>query len=161
MHSKNGIAIPANAPFTLDGEQYPANWLELAGTDDLLAAGVIYAPDPPPEVSDVKAAKLMELKDARLSALLVDVTVGGKNYPADSEYRELISNMVSRATRGKPLPATLRGSNGVPVTLTTTLLDSIENTIAAQMQAAWDRYWARVDAVNTASTADLVLAVVW
>lgn len=124
------------------------------------ATSVPYAVTPRP-LDAVKAEKIAVLESNRRMAVVADVTVAGKVYPADPEYREVISNLVSRSSRGKPLPLTLRGKDGIPISLTPTLLGNIEDAIAGQMQAAWDRFWSRYDSVQEAATVEAVMAVVW
>lgn len=68
MHSKDGITLIQNAPFTLDGKQYPRNWLDLATPEDLSAAGITYTPDPPASVEPVIPG-VVTMRQARLALL--------------------------------------------------------------------------------------------
>ena len=113
------------------------------------------------DLSTVRNEKLAEFEHMRKVAQEQDVTVQGKVFPANGEYREVISNLASRSGRGKPLPGSLRGKNGQSVTLNPTLLGQIEDTIAAQVQAAWDKYWLKYDLVQAASTVETINSVTW
>ena len=115
----------------------------------------------PRDIAVVRSEKLAELTRERLIAQDLPVTVQGKDFPANKEYRELVSNMASRKGRGKPTPAKIRGSNGQEVNLTPALLDGIEDAIAAQVENAWGRFWLRYDAVQAASTVEDVSNVTW
>lgn len=124
------------------------------------ATSVPYAVTPRP-LDAVKAEKVAVLERNRRMATVADVTVAGKVYPSDSEYREVISNLASRSSRGKPLSARLRGKDGVAVVLTPVLLGNIEDAIAAQTQAAWDRYWSLFDEAQAATSVEAVAAIAW
>lgn len=44
----DGRSIPLDAPFTLNENQYPANWLRLASEKEKEAIGIRWKPDPEP-----------------------------------------------------------------------------------------------------------------
>lgn len=141
-------------------------WLDVA--DDVTMAthrysGGAVVPIPAPSLSEVRAAKLASLLSARQGALntLPPVTVAGKQYPATPEYREVITGIARRQAAGRPVPTTLRGVDGTPVTLNATLINQIDDAITAAVQAVWDKYWSKFDAANAATTVAEVEAVVW
>lgn len=76
MYTHNGTPLPQNRPFTLGEKQYPANWLALAKQEDLDAAGISYAPDPPvvPTISTIVSMRQARL--ALLRAGLLDAVNG-------------------------------------------------------------------------------------
>jgi len=117
----------------------------------------------PKTLAEVKATKLAQLEAARKQAIdnLPPVTVAGKDYPANTEYREVITGIARRKAAGRGRPARLRGKDGAEVVLTDALIDQIDDAITAAVQGAWDRYWARFDAVQAATTVDQVNAVEW
>lgn len=139
---------------------------ELLASGAIPADWVIYAVDvqpPSKSLSEVKAEKMAELEAARIRtiATLPPVTVAGKQYPATTEYREIVTGIARRQAAGRPIHATLRGVGGTPATMNAALIAQIDDAITAAVQAAWDRYWARFDAVQAASTVDQVNAVEW
>lgn len=113
------------------------------------------------ELEVAREEKLSQLSRSRRAAQELPVTVAGQQFPANSEYREIVSNLVRRKNAGKPIPAILRGANGQPATITPVPLDQIDDAIAASVQAQWDRFLAKFDAVQAATTVDQVNAVVW
>ena len=54
-----------------------------------------------------------------------------------------------------------RGLDGTPATLNAALIDQIDDAITVAVQAQWDRYWQRVDAVQAATTVEQIDAIVW
>ena len=48
MFVAGGKVIPVDVPFTLNGLQFPANWLRLSSEEDKKAAGISWQPDPEP-----------------------------------------------------------------------------------------------------------------
>ena len=114
-------------------------------------------------LSQVKAEKLSEMERTRQQAIsnMPPVTVAGKQYPATPEYREVITGITRRQAAGRPIPATLRGVDGTPATLNAALIAQIDDAITGAVQAAWDNYWTRFDAVQAATTVEQVNAVTW
>ena len=110
----------------------------------------------PKPLTEVKATKLAQLEQARKNAIatLPPVTVAGKQFPADSEYQSVISNLSRRLAAARPLPATVRGVAGVAVTLNASLLNQLDDAISGAVQVQWDRYWTRFDEVDAAFKAN-------
>ncbi len=48
MFLLNGSPLPLDTPFTVDGVQYPANWLRLTTLEEKQAIGITEVPDPEP-----------------------------------------------------------------------------------------------------------------
>lgn len=48
MFLLNGSPLPIDTPFTVDGVQYPANWLRLTTLEEKQAIGITEVPDPEP-----------------------------------------------------------------------------------------------------------------
>lgn len=94
---------------------------------------------PTPEFTDEEL--LENAKQAQVALLGVDyiaarnanVTVLGNDYPADKDYQFMIVNLASRSGRGNNLPDSIRGASNVAVSLTPSLLDSIEDAIHEQV----------------------------
>ena len=116
-----------------------------------------------PPLANVKTDKLAQMERARQIAIdtLPPVTVAGKQYPATPEYREIVTGIARRQAAGRPIPATLRGVGGTPANLNAALIAQIDDAITTAVQAAWDRYWARFDSVQSATTVEQVNAVEW
>ena len=117
-----------------------------------------------PTLPEARERKLASLEASRKQAIdtLPPITVAAKQYPATPEYREVITGIALRQAAGRPVPGTLRGADGVPVTLTPVLIGQIDDAIAAAVQSVRDRYWTKFDAVNAPdATAASIAAVVW
>ena len=110
-----------------------------------------------------KTKKLASLEASRKQAIdnLAPITVAGKQFPATTEYREVITGITRRQAAERPVPGTLRGADGVPVTLTPVLIGQIDDAIASSVQTQWDKYWNRFDAVQAAATVADITGVVW
>lgn len=139
---------------------------ELLASGAIPADWVIYAVDvqpPSKALSEVKAEKMAELKAARIRTIdtLPPVIVAGKAYPATPEYREVVTGIARRQAAGRPIPATLRGVDGAPATLNAALITQIDDAITSAVQAVWDRYWTRFDAVQAATTTAEAESIVW
>jgi len=48
MFLLNGSPLPIDTPFTVDGVQYPANWLRFTTLEEKQAIGITEVPDPEP-----------------------------------------------------------------------------------------------------------------
>ncbi len=123
------------------------------------AGGVFTAPAR--VLSEAATAKRTQLAKAYQAAMYADVTVAGKVFPADRDYQFTILTMASRANRGRPIPATIRGKDGVPVPLTPALLGLVEDGLFDQGKVAADNLAAKVAAVKSATTVEQLDAVVW
>lgn len=146
------------------------HFLRSKKNENMLPAGCIQITDeeagtivnPPPTLNDLKADKRRELKAARTAAIEADVAVGARTWPSDDSFKSRLTQLIARIGRGKPAPAKFRGTSGNPInTPTVAQLETIEDAIAAQEEAAWDRYWARIDALQDATNAAQVAAIVW
>lgn len=125
------------------------------------AVAIAYTVMPRP-LNQVRAAKRAELKAARDAAILADVTIGTRTWPSDEEFKRKLGNIILRVSRGKPAPAKLRGTSGPAInTPTLAQLDAIDDAIAAQEDAAWDRYWLLIDAMQAAPDVVTVNAIIW
>jgi hypothetical protein len=73
-------------------------------------------------VAAARSAKLAHLEQSRKKAVntLPPVTVDSKQYPATQDYREVITGIARRQAAAKPVPASLRGVDGVAVAITPT-----------------------------------------
>ena len=114
-------------------------------------------------LAQVRTHKKKELAVARDAALVADVVIGTRTWPADDLFIGRLNALISRASRAKPAVAKLRGVDGPAInTPTLAQLEAIEDAIFAQHEAVWAQYWARIDVVNDANaTVDSVFAVVW
>jgi hypothetical protein len=122
------------------------------------AGGVFTAP--PVTLADARKSKRQELKIARDDAILADVTIGTRTWPSDDAFKLKLAAITARLVRGKPAPAKLRGTTGPAInTPTLAQLDTIDDAIAAQEAAAWDRYWLLNDAVQAAFNAGDAVAI--
>lgn len=130
---------------------------------DLIATGWVQVDSFTVSLNESKKSKIAQLEFARKQAIdnLPPVRVAGKDYPANSEYREIVTGIARRKAAGRGRPARLRCKDGAEVVLTDALIDQIDDAITAAVQAEWDRYWARFDAVQAATTVDQVNAVQW
>lgn len=118
----------------------------------------------PKPLSEVKAAKLAQLEQARDAAERADVTVGGKVYSASESFQAKVSRAINQAGRGKPIAGAAdawRTADAQPIIMTATQLGLIEDAITAQGAAVWARFWQRFDAVQAAQTVEAVNAVTW
>lgn len=129
MHSKDGITLLANTPFTLGGKQYPRNWLALASADDLAAAGIVYTPDPPslpvvPSAVTMRQARLALLDAGLLTSVnnAVAAMTGTAGEAARIEWEYAMD-----VVRTSPLVVNLSAALG----LTSEQLDSLFTVAAA------------------------------
>lgn len=113
-------------------------------------------------IDEVKAAKLASLRNSRDAASVANVTVQGKVFTAEPNTQTGIKRLADRMRRGKTTTLTaVLDVDGVPVSLSQALLDGIEDAIAANAEAAWNKYVQLAGQVKAATTAEQVNAVVW
>lgn len=119
---------------------------------------------PPRPLTEVKAAKLAQLEQAREAAERANVTVAGGVYSASEAFQAKVSRAINQTGRGKPVAGAndaWRTTDMQPVVMTAALLGQIEDALTAQSAVAWERFWQRFDAVQVATTNAAVEAVVW
>ena len=127
-------------------------------TTEELAA--IAASQPP--LSKIKEAKLDSLRQARTAASNADVLVNGSTFTAESETQTGFKRLADRMRRGKPSSLTaILDAAGNPVPVNLALLDAIEDAIAANTEAAWNKYGILAQQVGVAVTVEAVNAVLW
>lgn len=162
MYTHNGSLITPNTPFTLNGKQYPANWLTLATPADLAAAWILVEPDPPRTLVEAKASKRTEIERARDAASVANVTAHGTQWQADDRSQKLLGNAITLASAGLPLPPYWRDAYNVnmPITALADLL-AIAGAMATQTQNAYSKSWAKKAEIDAATTTAQSDAVVW
>ena len=153
LHFKNPagdvFAYDADQPHLVENAQ-SQGWQELA----------VWPPAPTLEA--VKESKLSELRSARTAASNADVTVSGSTFTAEPDTQTGFKRLADRMRRGKPSSLTaILDAAGNPVPVNLALLDAIEDAIAANTEAAWNKYGMLAGQVNAAATTEAVNAVVW
>lgn len=116
----------------------------------------------PPPLSVIKEAKLAQFRQDRTDASAADVTVSGSVFTSEPDTQTGFKRLGDRMRRGKntTLQAILDKA-GSPVALSASLLDAIEDAIAVNTEAAWNKYGQLAGQVNAATTAAEVEAVNW
>ena len=155
------VAIGAEFPVAA-GLQWVDAPDDVSSETHMFSGGVVNI-KPAKPLAQLRTEKLASLEASRKQAIdtLPPITVAAKQYPATPEYREVITGIARRQAAGRPVPGTLRGADGVPVTLTPVLIGQIDDAIAAAVEAQWTRYWSRYDAVQVAATVAAIELVVW
>lgn len=152
------------------GAEFPVapglQWVDAPGdaaheTHEFDGAAVVAKPARP--IAEVREAKLVQLAQARDTAAAADVTVQGRTFAATERVRALFEQLGGRLRRGKPTALTaVYEANGTPVSpVTSALIEAIEDAIATQAEAAWNKYGQLVGQVMAATTVEAVDAVAW
>lgn len=122
---------------------------------------------PPAAVNDdplfhLKASKRAAIEAARAAACYADVTASGRTWQADARSQDLLANAVRRGRAGKPLPPKWRDRDNSDMPVASVAdLEAIEDAIAAQTQAAYEKSWTLKARIDAATTAEEVEAVQW
>ena len=121
MYKQNGKPLTLDRPFTVDGTQYPSNWLRMASEADKAALGITWEADPAPvdfrfywSEGNPKALEDKEESDEDGNPLYVKVLgeVDGEPAMVDSEERLVTKGLKSqwiaqvKATAGSMLATT-------------------------------------------------------
>ncbi len=121
MYKLNGKPLTLDRPFTVDGTQYPSNWLRMASEADKAALGITWEADPAPvdfrfywSEGNPKALEDKEESDEDGNPLYVKVLgeVDGEPAMVDSDERLVTKGLKSqwiaqvKATAGSMLAAT-------------------------------------------------------
>ena len=121
MYKLNGKPLTLDRPFTVDGTQYPSNWLRMASEEDKAALGITWEADPAPvdfrfywSEGNPKALEDKEESDEQGNPLYVKVLgeVDGEPAMVDSDERLVTKGLKSqwiaqvKATAGSMLAAT-------------------------------------------------------
>ena len=121
MYKLNGKPLTLDRPFTVDGVQYPSNWLRMASEADKAALGITWEADPAPvdyrfywSEGNPKALEDKEESDEDGNPLYVKVLgeVDGEPAMVDSEERLVTKGLKSqwiaqvKATAGSMLATT-------------------------------------------------------
>lgn len=116
-----------------------------------------------PTLPEARTAKLAQLEAARDAAEQADVTVQGKQFSASQGIADRFEKLSARLRRGKPTAlSAIFTVDGTPVSpVTPQLLGQIEDAIAANGEAAWNRYGQLVGQVMAATTVEQVQAISW
>lgn len=146
----DNASIPAD-PANRDYAEY-LEWLANGNT-----------PQPAQTLGEIKAEKLVELKRLRDAAETANVTVNGKTFSASAEVQTGFKRLADRIRRGKPSFLTaIYQVDGTPVHgVNQTLLDGIEDAVAANTENAWNRYGHLIAQVAAATTPEEVSSIVW
>ena len=121
MYKQNGKPLTLDRPFTVDGVQYPSNWLRMASEADKAALGITWEADPAPvdyrfywSEGNPKALEDKEESDEDGNPLYVKVLgeVDGEPAMVDSDERLVTKGLKSqwiaqvKDTAGKMLATT-------------------------------------------------------
>ena len=121
MYKLNGKPLTLDRPFTVDGTQYPSNWLRMASEADKAALGITWEADPAPvdfrfywSEGNPKALEDKEESDENGNPLYVKVLgeVDGEPAMVDSDERLVTKGLKStwvaqvKATAGSMLAST-------------------------------------------------------
>ena len=121
MYKQNGKPLTLDRPFTVDGTQYPSNWLRMASEADKAALGITWEADPAPvdyrfywSEGNPKALEDKEESDEDGNPLYVKVLgeVDGEPAMVDSDERLVTKGLKSqwiaqvKATAGSMLAET-------------------------------------------------------
>ena len=121
MYKQNGKPLTLDRPFTVDGTQFPSNWLRMASEADKAALGITWEADPAPvdyrfywSDGNPKALEDKEEFDADGNPLYVKVLgeVDGEPAMVDSDERLVTKGLKStwiaqvKETAGKMLAST-------------------------------------------------------
>ena len=121
MYKLNGKPLTLDRPFTVDGVQYPSNWLRMASEEDKAALGITWEADPAPvdyrfywSEGNPKALEDKEESDEDGNPLYVKVLgeVDGEPAMVDSDERLVTKGLKSqwiaqvKDTAGKMLATT-------------------------------------------------------
>ena len=121
MYKLNGKPLTLDRPFTVDGVQYPSNWLRMASEADKAALGITWEADPAPvdyrfywSEDNPKALEDKEESDEDGNPLYVKVLgeVDGEPAMVDSDERLVTKGLKStwiaqvKATAGSMLAST-------------------------------------------------------
>ena len=121
MYKLNGKPLTLDRPFTVDGTQYPSNWLRMASEEDKAALGITWEADPAPvdyrfywSEGNPKALEDKEESDEQGNPLYVKVLgeVDGEPAMVDSDERLVTKGLKStwiaqvKDTAGKMLAET-------------------------------------------------------
>ena len=115
-----------------------------------------------PVLEEVKAQKLAEIADMRVTAKFLPVVVSGNTWQVDSVSQSLITNSILLDQLGiLPIPATWRTYDNIDVPASTELLKSIALEAAAQTGRAYTQSWELKAAVEAATTVEEVTSIQW
>lgn len=124
--------------------------------------GIAVVVKPGPSLSEIKAARAASVERSRDAACYADVAASGHTWQADPRSQELLSNAIRRGRAGKPLPSKWRDRDNVDMPVASVAdLEAIEDAIAAQTLAAYEKSWALKAQIDAATTAAEVEAVQW
>ena len=161
MYTHNGNTITPNTPFTIDGKQYPANWLQLASPSDLTAAGIIYTPDPTQTLDEAKVLRVAYLASEKERVENLPVTFNGHVFAAGSQGRKDIDRVLLAQANGARTATTLYADDGTAVLFTPVTLKALHTAFANTAANAYANYWEKHALVQAATTIPAVEAIVW
>lgn len=163
MYTHNGTIISPNTPFTLNGKQYPANWLTLAGPSDLAQAGIVYTPDPGPTLSEAGTAKLAEIDAAYNVAVQRLVAYMGTTFQADHVSQAILTSTLVTLNAAGTVPAGFGwwDVNNVKVPMTLAELNGLASVMLDQGWVVFQKKQALKAQARAAATVEQVNAVTW
>ena len=156
----NDAGIVENIIVLSDLSEYPG---AVACPDHVGIGMSIDAPVPENDFFDLpakKAAKYAQIERDRDMAATANVVVFGRPWNADFRSQTLLSQAITLANAGLPLPSGWRDANNeiMPISSVDDLL-AIAGAIAEQVQNAYAQSWARKDALAAVTTPEEVDAV--
>lgn len=116
-----------------------------------------------PDMPTAIAAKIASLQQSRDAASAANVVVGGSAFAVPSAIQTGIKRLADRLAAGKTTALkALLDANGNPVSpVTLSLLQSIEDAVAANTEAAWNQYGTLVAQAKAATTLSQLDAITW
>ena len=122
--------------------------------------GICVEPNTSDELENMKNMKLLQIEMDRDVSATTNVTAHGRTWQADVKSQQLLSQAITLASAGLPLPSEWRDADNSNMTIVSLaeLLD-IAAEIANQTESAYATSWARKAALIFASTIEAVSAI--
>lgn len=167
--------VQMDAPFEMDGVQYPANWLRLMTPEQRVAFGAVELPEPPQvdqrfyyvtenepgsyQVTPKPLAQALAVRVAELATLRFGKeTSGVGGFSTDRESQALITGAALAATLDPAYTVDWKGANGW-VKLNATQLLAAAQAVRAHVQACFSNERVLYERLAAAATLDELIAV--
>lgn len=116
----------------------------------------------PITLAEAQQVKRAEIDRARDMACHENITAHGTQWQSDERSQRLLSDVITLASAGLPLPPYWRDAHDVNMAVTSLAdLLTIAGAMAAQTQNAYSKSWAMKAEVASATTIEQVAAIVW
>lgn len=182
FNSASGKHIAPGQPFSINGKQYPANWLSIASEADIIATGLVPVVEvgqrgderfydnaevmvaseilvtaTPKPIEQIKAILAEAVATSRYELETGGIVVGGMSIRTDRESQSMIASALQIVSRNPAAVIDWKGAAGW-AQIDKAAVEAVADAVGSHVQACFSAERAKQEALNGLTTLPQLIA---